>query len=279
MILISWNCQGLGTPEAVRALHHMVKKKGPEVLFLMETKLDAVRMEVIRIKLGFDNAFTVPSLGRSGGLALLWKVEADVVIQNFSQHHIDAHVDSKQANCWRLTGFYGRPEHHRRRESWALLKHLSGMDGLPWCCLGDFNEILRVNEKYGGRERSLRQILDFQEAVNTCNLVDLGFHGAKYTWTNNRDDDANIQGRLDRALATAPWLDFFPRYSVSHLSVSVSDHLALVVSTVSGTFTSRRKKIVRRFEEKWATNPDCEKLIQESWMQPVNVGSPMFQLC
>uniref|UniRef100_A0A2N9FDP4 Reverse transcriptase domain-containing protein n=1 Tax=Fagus sylvatica TaxID=28930 RepID=A0A2N9FDP4_FAGSY len=242
---------GLGNPEAVRALHHMVKKKGPEVLFLMETKLDAVRMEVIRIKLGFDNAFTVPSLGRSGGLALLWKVEADVVIQNFSQHHIDAHVDSKQANCWRLTGFYGR----------------------------DFNEILRVNEKYGGRERSLRQILDFQEAVNTCNLVDLGFQGAKYTWTNNRDDDANIQGRLDRALATAPWLDFFPRYSVSHFSVSVSDHLELVVSTVSGTFTSRRKKIVRRFEEKWATNPDCEKLIQESWMQPVNVGSPMVQLC
>ncbi|GMY35564.1 hypothetical protein FCV25MIE_30806 [Fagus crenata] len=189
MILISWNCQGLGNPKAVRALHHMVKKKGPEVLFLMETKLDAVRMEVIRIKLGFDNAFTVPSLGRSGGLALLWKAEAEVVIQNFSY----------------------------------------GMDGLPWCCLGDFNEILRVNEKYGGRERSLRQILDFQEAVNTCNLVDLGFQGAKYTWTNNRDDDANIQGR--------------------------------------------------RFEEKWATNPDCEKLIQESWMQPVNVGSPMFQLC
>ncbi|GMY24208.1 hypothetical protein FCV25MIE_19450 [Fagus crenata] len=46
-----------------------------------------------------------------------------------------------------------------------------------------------------------------------------------------------------------------------------------------GTGTSRRKKFVRHFEEKWATNPDCEKLIQESWRQPVSVGSPMFQLC
>uniref|UniRef100_A0A2N9IBI9 Reverse transcriptase domain-containing protein n=1 Tax=Fagus sylvatica TaxID=28930 RepID=A0A2N9IBI9_FAGSY len=279
MILLSWNCQGLGNPEAVRALHHMVKKKGPEVLFLMETKLDAGRMEVIRVKLGFDNTFTVPSLGRSGGLALLWKADAEVVIQNYSQHHIDAHVDSKQAKCWRLTGFYGRPEQHRRRESWALLKHLSRLDVLPWCCLGDFNEILTVNEKYGGRERSLRQIMEFQEAVNICNFVDLGFQGASYTWTNNRDASANIQGRLDRALATAPWLDLFPRYSVSHIPGSVSDHLALVVSIVAGTSPSRIKKFVRRFEEKWATNPDCEKLIQESWRQPVSVGSPMFQLC
>ncbi|GMY39610.1 hypothetical protein FCV25MIE_34854, partial [Fagus crenata] len=60
---------------------------------------------------------------------------------------------------------------------------------------------------------------------------------------------------------------------------SFSDHLALVVSIVAGTGTSRRKKFVQRFEEKWATNPDYEKLIQESWRQPVSVGSPMFQLC
>ncbi|GMY22458.1 hypothetical protein FCV25MIE_17699 [Fagus crenata] len=60
---------------------------------------------------------------------------------------------------------------------------------------------------------------------------------------------------------------------------SVSDHLALVVSIVAGTSIRRIKKFVRRFEEKWATNPDCEKLIQESWRQPVSVGSPMFQLC
>jgi hypothetical protein len=40
--------------------------------------------------------------------------------------------------------------------------------------------------------------------------VDLGYRGASYTWNNNRDDEANIQGRLDRALATSAWLDWFP---------------------------------------------------------------------
>ena len=47
----------------------MVKSKGPKVLFLMETKLSSRRMEDICTKVGFDYAFTVPSVGRSGGLA------------------------------------------------------------------------------------------------------------------------------------------------------------------------------------------------------------------
>jgi hypothetical protein len=141
----------------------------------METKLSSKKMEIIRVKVGFDYAFTVPSVGRSGGLALLWKQEVDVSIRNFSQHHIDAHMESNQRLCWRLTGFYGQLEHHRRRESWALLKHLNSMDSLPWICLGDFNEILATTEKSGGQDRSIRQILDFQETVNSCAFIDLGY--------------------------------------------------------------------------------------------------------
>jgi hypothetical protein len=279
MNLLSWNCQGLGNPKAVPALHNMVKMKGPKVLFLLETKLDTVRMEGVRVKLGFENVFSVPSLGRSGGLALLWQNEAEIVIQNFSQHHIDAHVESQQVKCWRLTGFYGRPEHHRHKESWALLKHLSTMDSAPWLCLGDFNELLALHEKRGGNARSLRQILEFQDAVNACNFVDLGYRGASYTWNNNRDDEANIQGRLDRALATSTLLDWFPQYSVTHCPRSVSDHLAMVVLTKTQPGVQRRKKWIKRFEEKWATHPACEEIIRSSWNQQVDVGSPMFQLC
>jgi hypothetical protein len=49
----------------------MIKSKGPQVLFLMETKLDAGRMEMIRVQLRFGNNFTVPSVGSNRGLALL----------------------------------------------------------------------------------------------------------------------------------------------------------------------------------------------------------------
>jgi hypothetical protein len=153
MILMSWNCRGLGNPEAVRALHLMVKTKGPQVLFLMETKLDAGRMERIRVQLGFGNNFTIMSLGSSGGLALLWKDEAAVMIHNFSQFHIDADVDTVTTKVWRFTGFYGQPDQSLKRESWALLKHLSRLDNKPWLCMG---EILALHEKTGGRARPMR---------------------------------------------------------------------------------------------------------------------------
>ena len=115
--------------------------------------------------------------------------------------------------------------------------------------------------------------------MNAGNLVDLGYRGASYTWNNNRDDAANIQGRLDRALATSAWLDWFPTYSVSHCPGSVSDHLALVVLTKAKQVGHCRRKRIKRFKEKWATHPACEEIIRSSWNQQADVGSPMFQLC
>jgi exonuclease III len=92
MNLISWNCRGLGNPCAVNALHRLVKKQAPKLLFLMETKLDPKCFEYIRSRLGFSYCFVVPSLGRSGGLALLWQADVDVTITNYSQNHIDSQV-------------------------------------------------------------------------------------------------------------------------------------------------------------------------------------------
>ena len=40
----------------------------------------------------------------------------------------------------------------------------------------------------------------------------------------------------------------------------------------------RRKKLPRRFEEKWATHPDYERVIREAWGGPIQNGSPMFRL-
>ena len=70
---LCWNCWWLGNPQSVHALHDMVRRWDPRIVFLLETKLRKRRMERVRDKLGFANGLVVPSRGRSGGLALLWK--------------------------------------------------------------------------------------------------------------------------------------------------------------------------------------------------------------
>jgi exonuclease III len=92
MILISWNCRGLENPKAVRDLCLIVKEKQPNFLFLIETKSSKNKMDRLRSILGFHGVFVVDTVGRSGGLALLWKEDSGLSISNFSKRHINATI-------------------------------------------------------------------------------------------------------------------------------------------------------------------------------------------
>jgi hypothetical protein len=106
----------------------------------METKMMNKKCDFLRIKLSFDFMFVVDSVGRSGGLILLWKYKANVTIQNYSRRHINATTSLGKGGClWKFTWFYGHPETAKRREAWSLLQHPSHFQPLPWIVVGDFN--------------------------------------------------------------------------------------------------------------------------------------------
>ena len=119
-------------------------------------------------------------------------------------------------------------------------------------------------------------MLNFREALLYCGLVDLGYQGNIFTWTNGRDD--LVQERLDRACATIEWRDKFAQVQVTHLEASYSDHSPILVTTHIWPHTTLRKKIPHRFEERWATHPDYENIIQVAWDSIVPNGSPMARL-
>jgi hypothetical protein len=58
----------------------MVKEKKPVMVFILETKLLANRLEFIKIKAGFTNCFGIDSIGKSEGLALMWNDEVRIEI-------------------------------------------------------------------------------------------------------------------------------------------------------------------------------------------------------
>ncbi|XVF40027.1 hypothetical protein PTKIN_Ptkin01aG0079500 [Pterospermum kingtungense] len=91
----------LGAPRAVQEMTRLVRIKRPSLLFLMETKRNNREMEWLRVRWGFDSCLTVESVGRAGGVALLWNDEVDVRIMSYSLHHIDARVESpKNRKVW-----------------------------------------------------------------------------------------------------------------------------------------------------------------------------------
>lgn len=77
------------------------------------------------------------------------KNEGACNIKGSSNHFIDFEVENDQVGCWRYTGFYGCPERSRHEESWEMLRDLANNSELPWCIIGDFNDLMFADEKRG----------------------------------------------------------------------------------------------------------------------------------
>ena len=69
---------------------------------------------------------------------------------------------------------------------------------MTWLLLEDFNKVLTGEDKFGGKSINLNRALDFKDCLDTCNLLDLGFFGPKYTWSNRRQLTDLILERIDR---------------------------------------------------------------------------------
>ncbi|GAV83599.1 hypothetical protein CFOL_v3_27048 [Cephalotus follicularis] len=110
MIVLSWNCRGLGNPRVVRALSDLTRKEVPNCVFLVETCLMTQEMEQIRKRLHFKNCLTVNPEGRKGGLAMLWDENLIARVVSFSNSHIDMIFgDNNSSDSWLLIGIYGQP--------------------------------------------------------------------------------------------------------------------------------------------------------------------------
>lgn len=209
----------------------MVRIERLDVVFLMETLVEESNLEQIRVKLCYDNKLVCSRDGHSGGLALFWKKNFPLTINNYSKNHIDATIQCPKKGRWRLTGFYGHPETCKRQESWEFLRHLCRDLDEPWVCLGDFNEILSIDEKWGGCQRPERQIQQFRDALDDCGLMDLGYRGPKFTWFKRNGDGEGIFERLDRGVANPAWINNFHEGYIQHLTAASSDHRPIILRT------------------------------------------------
>ncbi|KAL0318239.1 UNVERIFIED_CONTAM: hypothetical protein Scaly_2851700 [Sesamum calycinum] len=197
MSLLVWNCRGLGGPWTVRNLGSLIRENHPALVFLAETKCSSRQIDALKHK--FDmNGLSVDSIGRSGGLALLWNELVDVILQTFSHCHIDVSVKlSDDQEWWRFTGMYGEPDTCKRDSTWRLLSHLHSQSARSWLCAGDFNEILDQSEKLGGPPRPVWQLQNFRQALVECELSDLGFSRNPFTWSNHHAFPHTVQERLE----------------------------------------------------------------------------------
>ncbi|CAL2264474.1 unnamed protein product [Prunus armeniaca] len=76
---------------------------------------------------------------------------------------------------------YASPCGSKRAQLWDYMSFVARSHNLPWLLAGDFNEILSIEDKFGGA--STLRVRGFKNWFDGNDMVDLGFSGPKFTWT------------------------------------------------------------------------------------------------
>lgn len=116
---------------------------------------------------------------------------------------------------------YAAPTVTRRSGLWEKLKNVVQNSEGPVVIGGDFNTIVRVDERTGGNGRLSPDSLAFGEWINDLSLIDMGFRGNQFTWERGRSENSFVAKRLDRVLCCAharlKWQDALDQHQSDEL--------------------------------------------------------------
>ena len=136
---------------------------------------------------------------------------------------------------------------------------------MPWVMAGDFNEPLMEDDKFGGRGVSVSRALQFKECLDACSMIDIGFSGPRFTWTNRREVQALIQERIDRFFVNSQWCLMYPEARVAHLTRCHSDHALVLMELQPRSHENRRKLF--KFQTCWLSNCTFPSVVTHAWGQ------------
>ncbi|CAL8990846.1 unnamed protein product, partial [Prunus brigantina] len=103
---------------------------------------------------------------------------------------------------WLFSAIYARPCSVKKEKLWEHLNFVASCHQMPWLLAGDFNDILQAEDKDGGV--SLCRLIGMKKWFDANNMIDLGFSGPRFTWTNRR-----VFERIDRAICNEKWRSLF----------------------------------------------------------------------
>jgi len=155
MKLISWNMRGLNSPSKHRTLKNLIQLEKPSLVSLQETKSNNVSLERILTKAWTGSrSVSVDAIGASGGLAIPWNPQI-LMLQDFHATHFfiqaSFHLIGTDLHGLLTNAYFLQDLHHKLEVLDALIALNSNRQYPLWISGGDFNIIMTLEEKKGGR--------------------------------------------------------------------------------------------------------------------------------
>jgi hypothetical protein len=112
----------------------------------------------------------------------------------------------------------------------------------------------------------------FKECLDDCGLVDLGYTGPMFTWSNRQQGDALVRVRLDRAVENGDFTTVFDDCVVENIITTTSDHFAVLVRLQKFGVAPEIRAVQSgfKFEADWLRAPDYREFLERTWADTSN---------
>lgn len=272
--ILVWNCWGVGTWGTLRYLQELIKIHKISIVALLEPRIHSSKFVPQFHSEAMTYMITVEARGFAGGIWLMWN-QQEVDIEEISSNEKILNVliqEEGKIRCL-LSVVYASPTITMRMELWSYISQLGEIVDIPWVVMEDFNQPLEMKDKYGGRPINMVNANRLRDTINRCRVVDIGFQGPRYTWTNCRTGPASIREQIDSVWCNLDWQCRFTTTVVQHLTQTYSDHHPILLQILNIT-RARFKGF--RFLEPWFHHLDFTQAVEHLWRrEPENLHDTM----
>ncbi|XP_058750420.1 uncharacterized protein LOC131623430 [Vicia villosa] len=210
MNLLSYNIRGGGSLLKRKRVSFLIKSFNIDVCLIQETKVADFSEPLAKSFWGCSGVEWTASnsVGAAGGMVILWR--KDFLSLNYSfrgEGYVGVNFFWK-GDCYNIVNVYAPCSSVERRQVWrSLVERKNKSVNEEWCVVGDFNEIVGREERFGDGSLSIsRGMSEFREFIENMDLVDIPCVGGKYTWFK---DNGKAMSRLDRFLVSRRLLDLW----------------------------------------------------------------------
>ncbi|CAK8574668.1 unnamed protein product [Lathyrus sativus] len=143
----------------------------------------------------------------NGRIWILWdetriKVTTHTISTQFI-HYSVSHLNGIRKN-W-LAVIYTSNALEQRKGLWKDLTNIQANVTEAWCLMGDYNNVLRAQDRIGGNMVTENEYKDLIDMMDQVGLYEKDGCDDHFTWCNNQRNDM-IYSRIDRVLGNINWL-------------------------------------------------------------------------
>ncbi|XP_026448425.1 uncharacterized protein LOC113348777 [Papaver somniferum] len=206
MRVLFWNINGVARVVAQDKLKELIREFKPDIFGIVEPKVPcSAGFRYGLLREGYSSH--VINNASSSSIANIWVCYSNTLnlsIVNVSKKAITIEVDGVHVSF--VHAIYIQVT---RRSLWQQL--VSSGDDIPWLVIGDFNCILRLDEKKGGLEPRTSAINELSDWLDDNSLFEADALGSKFTWMNRQSDPKELLFEFKRCgsyiLISFVWLE------------------------------------------------------------------------